>query len=428
MVEGAVIRRVAASCRRGFDEPGLPDGVRAELQAVLPHDLACWGVMDPTTLWPLTTEQRTGRISRGQSLGVRAARPRREQDRGPRCTSRAVGGLGQVTAGEVERSARYRSVLSRIGVHDELRAVLRIGGVSWGWLALFRLGPPRFSEHDIGFLARIAPHLAHAWRAALLTDAAGAGELDQPPAILVLDDRDEIESMTPAAQELLSPRVPGPPDSDMLHALAVAARTGAPTRTSPEFRGSDSGPPVKVTVPRSDGSWLVLDAAPLIGRGERIGVTIRAAGRTELSEVLLRSFGLTNREVQVALAALRNETNTQIADSFFLSPWTVQDHLKAVFAKTGTRTRRDLMERLLPAPAHGSAGGAGTARRLDYRFPAPPSMTIRHTRTRSPWSGQVTRAWQPPIPGSADRARQLHVRARSASSPAQSTSRSPAIR
>jgi DNA-binding CsgD family transcriptional regulator len=55
---------------------------------------------------------------------------------------------------------------------------------------------------------------------------------------------------------------------------------------------------------------------------------------------------LTLRERDVALAVIRGETTRQIADALYLSPWTVQDHLKAIFDKTGVRSRRELVAQL----------------------------------------------------------------------------------
>ena len=93
-----------------------------------------------------------------------------------------------------------------------------------------------------------------------------------------------------------------------------------------------------------------MHAAPLVGAGDRVAVTLQPAGRSEIGLLLLGAYGLTPRETEVALAAIRNQTNPQIAAELQLSAWTVQDHLKSVFGTTGVHSRRELSTRFFRPP------------------------------------------------------------------------------
>jgi DNA-binding CsgD family transcriptional regulator len=63
--------------------------------------------------------------------------------------------------------------------------------------------------------------------------------------------------------------------------------------------------------------------------------------------VLLVAHGLTGREAEVARLILRGLSTGEIADGLHITPYTVQDHLKAVFDKVGVRSRGELAVRLL---------------------------------------------------------------------------------
>jgi DNA-binding NarL/FixJ family response regulator len=58
--------------------------------------------------------------------------------------------------------------------------------------------------------------------------------------------------------------------------------------------------------------------------------------------------GLSRREQEVCLEVLAGFSTTGIPTRLFLSPHTVQDHLKAVFHKLGVRSRGEPVARLRP--------------------------------------------------------------------------------
>jgi DNA-binding CsgD family transcriptional regulator len=75
-------------------------------------------------------------------------------------------------------------------------------------------------------------------------------------------------------------------------------------------------------------------------------VTIRAAAPREAFAVACRASGLTARETAVMAAILAGAGTREVAHALHLSDWTVQDHLKSVFAKLDVHTRREALARL----------------------------------------------------------------------------------
>jgi DNA-binding CsgD family transcriptional regulator len=65
-----------------------------------------------------------------------------------------------------------------------------------------------------------------------------------------------------------------------------------------------------------------------------------------LSDVIASAHGLTPREREVTGLAAQGRTNKQIALALSISIFTVQDHLKSVFAKVGVQSRAELVSTL----------------------------------------------------------------------------------
>jgi DNA-binding CsgD family transcriptional regulator len=220
-----------------------------------------------------------------------------------------------------------------VGLGDELRAALVVGGRCWGYLCLHREdGALGFTAAEAEVIRRIAPHIAHALRQAVLLHRP-VPDQERRPGVVLLDERMELVASTPEADALLplighgSAHLPLPVS---VYSVAAALAT------------ADRPPSLRVRA--VDGGWLNLHASKL---GARVAVVVQPAEPQSTLGLLLAAYGLTARELDVARHVLRGDSTKAIADTLHISAHTVQDHLKSVFDKVGVRSRRDLVGRLL---------------------------------------------------------------------------------
>jgi len=76
-------------------------------------------------------------------------------------------------------------------------------------------------------------------------------------------------------------------------------------------------------------------------------VTIEPATPPEIVPLMMMAHGLTVRETRIVQAMMRGDSTQAIAQSLHLSPYTVQDHFKSIFAKLGVSSRREVGSRLV---------------------------------------------------------------------------------
>jgi DNA-binding CsgD family transcriptional regulator len=236
------------------------------------------------------------------------------------------------------RSARYSEIFRPLGFSDELRAVFRVQGASWGLLCLHREGKQPFSAHDARFLKRIAPHVALGLRAGLVIGALDATEVTRAPGVILLSPDLAVTGWTPAAEQWLDELGYDHGGDALLptELLAVAARvrdTAHPGADLPRLR-----------VRTRAGRWAVLHASRLqSGAGESIAVIIEQASAAEIAPIIMLAYGLSEQERTVTGLVCQGMSTADIATQAGISVNTVQDHLKSIFDKVGVRSRRELV-------------------------------------------------------------------------------------
>ena len=228
------------------------------------------------------------------------------------------------------------------GVGDELRVVdFGDSGLRGGFVLYRRQGAPDFTARDVNVLASLKGECAEAQRVRLEQDLSADGG-DSDRGLLVLDDDDGIEMADAAAAAWLEElgatgrRLP-------LVVTAVAERA-----REIESGRTDAAATATVRVRARSGRWVLVRGSALGNGGSapRIAVTLEPARAPELAEVIVDAYGLTARERRVTELVAQGLPNVAIAGQLFLSPYTVQDHLKAIFEKLGVSSRGQLVAQL----------------------------------------------------------------------------------
>jgi DNA-binding CsgD family transcriptional regulator len=319
--------RCLRACAPGQDAAALYGALVGELERTMPLLGACWHETDPQSGLP-TTAGRAGDPPGDFQSSLAFEFAREDVSRFAELADRrsGIGVLSHETQGDPSRSPRFREMIAPAGGADEMRAVFSDAFGVWGCLTLF--ASARFAPAQTELVATVAPTLTRSLR---LARAKGAEAEHGGPGVVLLDGHDRPTAIDARARELLAGLTPDEELPGLIHVLATLARLRDPLR------------PATARAADSDGRWLSIDATAMDqGPRSAVAVVVQPGPEAGLLDTMFRAYGLSQREREVATFAVRGRTTKEIAHQLFLSRWTVQDHLKAIFEKTSVNTRGEL--------------------------------------------------------------------------------------
>jgi DNA-binding CsgD family transcriptional regulator len=337
--------RIARACDAHSDARELRIGVLNELRAVLHFDAYVWLMTDPDTFVgssPLADVPCLPELPNLIRLKYLTT-----LNRWTNLPSSGVARLHSECGDELTRSLVWDQLLRRYDIVDvaSLAFIDRFG--CWAFLDLWRAHPARpFTDDEAAFLARLVPRLTAALRRTQADSFTGR-PTDQAlthtdPAVLLLSADLAVQAQTSPAEQYLRLLVPPAGGRGPVPAGAYNVAAQLLARES----GVDDHPP-RVRVHIMGTTWLTLQAAHIGAAGRtdeaEIAVTIELASPADRADIFARAHGLTGRETEIVSRLLAGADTRELARTLHLSEHTVQDHFKAIFAKTRSRSRRQLI-------------------------------------------------------------------------------------
>lgn len=337
--------RIVELARQVLDLPTFWRESSDAIAAAVPHFLSpCWFTLDPASL--LVTSHYQAEIPELPPEWL--AHEYYEDDFHKIAdiarSERGVSTLHEATGGDPSRSPGWNLYMEPYGADQELLVALRTqSGEAWGMLGLYREPDrPQFDHDELDFLRNVSTYLAAGAQRGLLVGDASDPEGSDAPGLVVLQDDWSVESLTPGVERWLAELPDGDWKSRGKLPPAVLAVAGRALRTA-EHADAPGEVALSRVLPR-EGRWIVLHGAALVADGaRRVAVIVEPANPARISPLRMAAYQLTEREQDVTRLVLRGDSTSQIAEALYVSPHTVQQHLKNVFEKTGVRSRRELV-------------------------------------------------------------------------------------
>ena len=229
------------------------------------------------------------------------------------------------------------------GLGDELRSVYFGDSGMWCGYVMYReRGAPDFAGREVDLIASLNGGCPDLQRVRLRQDLS-SDVVDGDPGLLLLDDQDGVEMANPAAAAWL--------DELRARRRRLPVVVSAVAQRAREIASGDSSLAATARARTVSGRWITVRGWVLQNGSEaRTAITLEPARGPELAELLAEAYGLTARERRVSKLVAQGLPNAAIAARLYLSTYTVQDHLKAIFEKLDVSNRGQLVARLFLDP------------------------------------------------------------------------------
>jgi DNA-binding CsgD family transcriptional regulator len=336
--------RILALAAEGMDLPTFWRESTDAVASAVPHYMSpCWYTLDPASL--LVTSHYQAELPELPPEWL--AQEYYEDDfhnlAGVARSERGLSTLHEATGGDPSRSPRWHANMELGGDQELLVALRTHAGEPWAIVGLYREpGQPQFDDDEFDFLREVSKPLAEGARRGLLVGEAADPEGPDAPGLVILSEDWSVESLTPGVERWLSELPDGDWEAHGKLPPSILAVAGRALRSA-----EHEDAPGEVALARvlsRGGRWMVLHGASLVADGaRRVAVIVEPAHPARISPLLMAAYGLTEREQDVTRLVLRGNSTAEIAERLFISPHTVQQHLKSVFEKTGVSSRRDLV-------------------------------------------------------------------------------------
>ncbi|NMN97397.1 helix-turn-helix transcriptional regulator [Antrihabitans stalactiti] len=336
--------RIERTCQADHTAKVLREKLLADIRAIVPFDGHVFALTDPVSRvatspladvpglpWPrlpdLIRWRYLTRINRWSDL----------LDEG-----RGASSLLGSTAGDPSQSLLWRNVLRDLGVVDTAALAFGDRYGCWGFLDLWRTSSGAFTPGELSFLSALSGSVSAGLRRALARTFVDPDRRLSPigPAIVILGPDLQVRVQTAGAAEALL-RL-NPPDEPMPPIPAAAYNIGAALIAVENGVGVG---PAWSRVCLGGSRWVTVKA-DRIGGGD-IAVSIEPSTAAERMDLFGRAHALSTRESEVLVLLGAGMDSREMAAELVISEHTVNDHVKAMLAKAGARTRQVLLSRAL---------------------------------------------------------------------------------